>query len=55
MSVTGDNRNTNKNTNKNENLNCAPFTDYISKINNKEIDNAIVTPMYILIEYSNYY
>ena len=33
--------------------NCAPFTDYISKINNTQVDNAkdidIVMPMYILI------
>ena len=34
--------------------NCAPFTKYISRINNKDIDNAqdidIVMPMYNLIE-----
>ena len=39
--------------------NCAPFTSCISKINNKQIDNAeyidIVMPMYHLIEYSDNY
>ena len=39
--------------------NYAPFTKYISRINNKNIDNAqdidIVMPMYNLIEYSNNY
>ena len=34
--------------------NCAPFTNFISKINNTQIDNAeyvaIVIPMYNLIE-----
>ena len=39
--------------------NCAPFTNCISKINNKQIDNAeyidIVMPMYNLIEYSGNY
>ena len=34
--------------------NCAPFTDYISEINNTQVDNAkdidIVMPMYNLIE-----
>ena len=39
--------------------NCAPFTDYISKINNTQVDNAkdidIVMPMYNLIEYSDNY
>ena len=39
--------------------NCAPFTNWISKINNTQIDNAkdidIVMPMYNLIEYSNNY
>ena len=39
--------------------NCAPFTNWISKINNTRIDNAecidIVMPMYYLIEYSNNY
>ena len=39
--------------------NCAPFTDYISEINNKVIDHAIdinvVMPMYILIEYIDNY
>ena len=38
-------------------INCALFTDYESKINNVEIDNAkdidIVMPMYVLIEYSD--
>ena len=38
---------------------CAPFTSYISKINNTQIDNAeyidIVMPMYNLIEYSDNY
>ena len=39
--------------------NCAPFTRCISRINNRDIDNAhdidIVMPMYNLIEYSNNY
>ena len=39
--------------------NCAPFTKWISKINDAEIDNAqdidIVMPMYNLIEYSDNY
>ena len=39
--------------------NCAPFTKFISRINNKDIDNAqdidIVMPMYNLIEYSDNY
>ena len=39
--------------------NCAPFTNCISEINNKQVDNAkdidIVMPMYNLIEYSNNY
>ena len=39
--------------------NCAPFTDFISEINNANIDNAIsadvVMPMYNLIEYSDDY
>ena len=39
--------------------NCAPFTNYISRINNTGIDNAqdivIVMPMYNLIEYSDNY
>ena len=39
--------------------NCAPFTKYISRINNTDIDTAqdidIVMPMYNLIEYSNNY
>ena len=39
--------------------NCAPFTNYISEINNRQIDNAkdinIVMPMYNLIEYSDNY
>ena len=38
-------------------INCALFTDYESKINNVEIDNAkdidIVMPMNVLIEYSD--
>ena len=37
--------------------NCTPYTDCISEINNTQLDNAedvdVVTPMYILIEYSN--
>ena len=37
--------------------NCTPFTDYISKINNPQIDNAkhidVITPMYNLIECSD--
>ena len=39
--------------------NCAPFTDYISEINNIQIDHAkdtdVVMPMYNLVEYSNNY
>ena len=39
--------------------NCAPFSDYISEINNTQIDNAkdldVVMPVYNLIEYSNNY
>ena len=39
--------------------NCAPFTNFISEINNTQIDNAkdtdIVMPMYNLIEYSDNY
>ena len=39
--------------------NCAPFTKCISRINNRDIDNAhdidIVMPMYNLIEYSDNY
>ena len=39
--------------------NCAPFTKYLSRINNTDIDNAhgidIVMPMYNLIEYSDNY
>ena len=39
--------------------NCAPFTNWISEINNTQIDNAkdidIVMPMYNLIEYSDNY
>ena len=49
-----------KNTNKKVIFkNCAPFTNWISKINNIQIDNAeyfdIVMPMYNLIEYSDNY
>ena len=36
---------------------CAPFTSYINKINNEQIDNTqyfdIVKPMYCLIEYGD--
>ena len=39
--------------------NCAPFTDCISEINNRQIDNAkyidVVMPIYNLIEYSDNY
>ena len=39
--------------------NCAPFTKYISRKNNTDIDNAqdidIVMPLYNLIEYSDNY
>ena len=39
--------------------NCAPFTDYISEINNTQIDNAkhidVNMPIYNLIEYSDNY
>ena len=38
---------------------CAPFTSYINKINNEQIDNTqyfdIVKPMYCLIEYGDNY
>ena len=38
---------------------CAPFTKWISKINNTDIDNAqgicMVMPIYNLIEYSDIY
>ena len=34
---------------------CTPFNNCKSEINNTEIDNAIVMPMYNLIEYSNNY
>ena len=33
--------------------NCARFTNCISKINNAQIDNNIVMPIYNLIEYSD--
>ena len=39
--------------------NCAPFTKFISRINNTDIDNAhdidIIMPMYNVIEYSDNY
>ena len=39
--------------------NCAPFTNFISEINNTQVDNAkdidIVMPVYDLIEYSDIY
>ena len=39
--------------------NCAPFTNWISEINNTQVDNAkdidIIMPMYNLIEYSDNY
>ena len=39
--------------------NCAPFTDYISEINNTQADNAkeidVVMSMYNLIEYGDIY
>ena len=39
--------------------NCAPFTNYISRINNTQIDDAhdmyVVMPLYNLIEYSDNY
>ena len=39
--------------------NCAPFTDWISEINNTQIDNAkhidVIIPIYSLIEYSDNY
>ena len=39
--------------------NCAPFTNFISEINNTDLDKAkdidIVMPMYNLIEYSDNY
>ena len=48
-----------KNTNKKVIFkNCTPFTSYITKINNTQVDNAedidIVMPMYNLIEYITY-
>ena len=40
-------------------INCAPFTNCISEINNTQVDNGedinIVMPMYNLIEYSDNY
>ena len=37
------------------NKNCAPFTDWISKLNNTQVDNAkdidVVMPMHNLIDY----
>ena len=40
-------------------INCAPFTNCISEINNTQVDNVkdidIVMPMYNLIEYSDNY
>ena len=39
--------------------NCAPFTNFVSEINNTQVDDArdidIVIPMYSLIEYSDIY
>ena len=37
--------------------NCAPFTEFVSEINNTQIDHAkdVVIPMYNLIEYSDNY
>ena len=39
--------------------NCAPFTNCMSEISNRQIDNVkdidLVMPMYNLIEYSDYY
>ena len=39
--------------------NCAPFTNCISEINNRQVDDArdidILMPMYNLIEYSDVY
>ena len=39
--------------------NCAPFTNCISEVNNKQVDNAkdldIVIPLYSLLEYSPAY
>ena len=39
--------------------NCAPFTNCISEVNNKQVDNAkdldIVSPLYNLLEYSPAY
>ena len=40
-------------------INCAPFTNCISEINNAQIDNCkdidIVMPLYSLIEYNDNY
>ena len=35
--------------------NCVPFTDCIGQINNTQIDNDVVVPMYHLIEYNDNY
>ena len=39
--------------------NCSPFTDYVSEINNIQINNAkyldVLMPMYNIIEYSDNY
>ena len=48
------------NTNKKETIkNCAPFTNCIIEINNRQVDGAqdidLVMPMYNLIEHSNVY
>ena len=48
------------NTNKNVIFkNCTPFTDYISKINNTQVDNPkdiyAVKPMYNSVDYSDIY
>ena len=34
-------------------INCAPFTNCISKINNTQADTDVVMPMFDLIEYSD--
>ena len=39
--------------------NCAPFTNFISEINNTQTNNAkyidVIIPMYNLIEYTDHY
>ena len=60
ISVPNTGKTTNPNNTKNITIkNCTPFPDYISEINNRQIDNAkdidTVMPMYKLIEYRDNY